>query len=244
MRRAEQQRRPNPRLLLTAARSASPGGAAGARFRGPPAPPGGSAAAAEAQGVRQRAEGLMTSSLQYSLIVVIGAVSGLTAHKLSALIRGPIKTRLFLKYLFEGVALIPAIALILYFFEQRGSSTSLLDMIGLQTAFLFPYAVVRIIGHCANRSRSADTEDALPFSHWIELLGANEDAANRFLGSYLLEVQQRRGDAAAHLKAGLDWIQRVHAKDPRLPGAVDRLRFELARIEIAAGQLQHPKTRP
>ena len=176
--------------------------------------------------------------LEYAILATLGIMCGFAAHRLAASLRGTVGRQLVLRYFLEGIAITPGIALVGFFLGQQPLPAKLFQMLGLGGAFVVPYAAARIVTYRSGMARSARRESVLPFVHWFELLRTNPAAANQFLATYLSQRDSERSALLADLSAACDALEQTRPADPSLPAALNRLRGEIARLELTPDQHQ------
>jgi len=176
----------------------------------------------------------MSHLSQYALLAVAGLITGVAAHRISASVRGSVTRHLILRYLIEGIAILPGIALMGFVLGQRGASRNLFDFVRVFGAFFVPHVAGRIGAHTAVASRRVRRENTLPFEHWFDLLETNAAAAPEFLAAYLAHNDRQRIDSLPDLQAASAALQEAHAGHPLLAAALDKLAAEIARLKLAA----------
>ena len=137
-----------------------------------------------------------------------------------------------------GMAIAPGIALVGFFLGQRPVPPNLFQMLGVGGAFSVPYAAARIAAYRSGMARSARRESVLPFVHWFELLRTNPAAANQFLATYLSQRDGERSALLADITAACAALEQTRPADPLLSTALNRLRGEIARLELTRGRHQ------
>src|SRR5258706_14675494 len=95
----------------------------------------------------------MSHLSQYALIAVAGLITGFAAYRISASVRGSVTRHFALRYLIEGIAILPGIALMGFVLGQRGASGNLFDFVRVFGVFFVPHAAARIGAHTALTSR-------------------------------------------------------------------------------------------
>ena len=180
----------------------------------------------------------MTPLLEYAILATVGIACGFAAHRLAASLRGTVSRQLVLRYFLEGMAIAPGIALVGFFLGQRPVPPNLFQMLGVGGAFSVPYAAARIAAYRSGMARSARRESVLPFVHWFELLRTNPAAANQFLATYLSQRDGERSALLADITAACAALEQTRPADPLLSTALNRLRGEIARLELTRGRHQ------
>ncbi len=180
----------------------------------------------------------MTPVPECAVLATVGVVCGVAAHRLAASLTGTIGRQLVLRYFLEGMAIAPGIALVGFFLGQRPVPPNVFQMLRVAGAFIVPYAAARIAAYRSGMARSARRESVLPFVHWFELLRTNPTAANQFLATYLSQRDGERSALLADLTVACAALEQTRPSDSLLPTALNRLRAEIARLELTRGQHQ------
>ena len=170
--------------------------------------------------------------LQYAALVGLGLVCGYVAHRLVTSSGGSLRRRLLLDRQLDGLAALPGLALIGYL-AQRLSQTTFVGYTRFGAAFFVPFFLLRIATH-HNLKRSAQRrESTLAYEVWYELMAKTPARAHEFIENYLAQEARLTSVTARvlELRAACESLERAHAGDRSLPGALAVLQGHLARLE-------------
>ena len=179
----------------------------------------------------------MSSPPLYPILAAIGLTSGIVAHRVRLSISGSLARHLLLAPALEGMALLPGFIVVGLLATQFIPSHPLTEAMPLWATFVGTYAGGRFAAHTWHRTRSARRETALPFEHWFELMRTNPAQARQFLSAYLIQSQQAGADPRAELSGACASLERTHAGEPMLHGALTMLRTEITRLEQEQARL-------
>ncbi len=180
----------------------------------------------ENRDTRQRAF-LMSSEFRYALLAVGGVICGLIARVLSFSIRGRFAKRVLIHRFVDEIAVVPSIALVLWL-VPLGEPSRFFESGALMGVFALAYTVTRLSTHKWAVARSNRREEMVPFSHWLELMRTDPQAAEQFLKAYLGD---RTSDALSELRVAEANFARRGSEEPHVLAALNQLRVEIARRE-------------
>ena len=176
----------------------------------------------------------MALALQYITLAGLGLVCGYIAHRLVVSTRGSLRRRLFLNRLLDGLAALPGLALIGILAPKKlPDANHVVGYWRLAAAFFIPFLLARVGTDFSLKRAAKRREGTLAFEVWYELLEKTPAKAHQFIEGYLAQEAQLTSVSARvlELQGACNFLERAHAGDRSLPGALAVLRGHIARLE-------------
>ena len=174
----------------------------------------------------------MLFALQYAALAGLGLVCGYVAHRLVTSPRSSLRRRLRLDRQLDGLAM-PGLALAVFFAQRLSQPPTLGAYAQFGAAFMAPFLLWRVATHHSLKRGAKHHEDTLAFEVWYELLDKQPARAHEFIESYLVQEARLTSVSARvlELQAACEFLERGHAGDRSLPGALAVLQGHIARLK-------------